>query len=108
VLDDLGSDHLSILFTIKGSEEVISNKSNQTSYNCKLADWKLFEGYLSELASKSRIFSQESPDFTRNLLKLNELSENYLEEISSELVRLIQLAATKAIPKSKPKLRAKP
>jgi hypothetical protein len=108
VLDDLGSDHLSILFTIKGSEEVISNKSNQTSYNCKLADWKLFESYLSELASKSRIFSQESPDFTRNLLKLNELSENYLEEISSELVRLIQLAATKAIPKSKPKLRAKP
>jgi hypothetical protein len=31
-----------------------------------------------------------------------------LEEISSELVRLIQLVVTKAIPKIKSKLRAKP
>jgi hypothetical protein len=108
MLDNLGSDHLPILFTIRGSEEVISSESNQTNYNCKLADWKLFEGYLSELASKSRIFSQEPPDFTRNLLKLSESSENYLEEISSELVRLIQLVVTKAIPKIKSKLRAKP
>jgi hypothetical protein len=111
VLADLGSDHLPILFTIKGKRELVPPnglKAASAHFNTKLADWELFSDYLVKITKESTILTSSPPNFTRLGLKLDEVAQNYLESISSELVSLVQLAASKAIPKTKPSLKAKP
>jgi hypothetical protein len=111
VLADLGSDHLPILFTLKGKKELVPPNGQKLAsiyFNTKLADWELFSDYLVKIVKESTILASPPPDFTRLGLKLDEVAQNYLESISSELLSLVQLVASKAIPKTKPSLKAKP
>ena len=92
MLTDLGSDYLPILFTLKGKKELISpngQKLVNTHFNTKLADWELFSDYLVKILKESFILASYPPDFTRLGLKLDEITQNYLESISSELLSLV-------------------
>jgi hypothetical protein len=88
----LGSDYLPILFTIKGKMELVSPnglKAASVYFNIKLADWELFSDYLVKITKESTILTNSPPNFTRLGLKLDEVAQNYLESISSELVLLV-------------------
>jgi ribonuclease HI len=53
VLPDLGSDHFGILFTIKGTSELLVDKpTRQIQYNTKLANWELFSTTLQSNIKK--------------------------------------------------------
>jgi hypothetical protein len=74
VLADLGSDHLPILFTLKGKKELVSPNGQKLAsayFNTKLADWELFSDYLVKSAKESTILASPPPDFTRLGLKLD-------------------------------------
>jgi hypothetical protein len=88
----LGSDYLLILFTIKGKRELVPSNGLKVAsayFNTKLADWELFSDYLVKIAKESTILASPPPNFTRLGLKVDEVTQNYLESISSELVLLV-------------------
>jgi hypothetical protein len=88
----LGSDYLLILFTIKGKRELVplnELKAASTYFNTKLADWELFSDYLVKITKESIILISSLPNFIKLDLKLDEIAQNYLELISSELVLLV-------------------
>jgi hypothetical protein len=75
VLANIGSDHLLILFTIKGKRELVPpNRLKVASayFNTKLANWELFSDYLVKIIKESTILASSPPIFTRLGLKLDE------------------------------------
>jgi len=111
---NIGSDHLGITFTIKGSKD--SNCLYTTSlgnrFNTKKADWTLFDKTLKEQATKGPYLTAA---ISTSSIRPEEILEGqthpiieHLDQAASALTKAIQLASVKSIPllrispKSKP------
>lgn len=113
-LGDIGSDHLGILFEIKGKEEQYTpNISVPAKHNTKIANWEKFESVLKSESLNSHILSNlvsitsTEGDSLDTLKEINNYSA-ILDQAASELTRIIQRATEMSIPKVTLNKRAKP
>ena len=111
---NIGSDHLGITFTIRGSKD--SNCLYTTSlgnrFNTKKADWTLFDKTLKEQATKGPYLI--AAILTSNI-RPEEILEGqaypiieHLDKAASALTKAIQLASAKSIPLLRISPRSKP
>lgn len=115
VLPDLGSDHLGILFEVKGSLPNDTNLTSIAKFNTKRADWDKFTHTLKTEISISKILNSDSylnlltleSDSLDTLLHKNQHTQ-ILNEAAIEFTHLITKSAKASIPKIKPTKKAKP
>ncbi|EDN96572.1 hypothetical protein SS1G_01498 [Sclerotinia sclerotiorum 1980 UF-70] len=115
VLPDLGSDHLSILFEVKGTLSRTTNIAQPARFNTKLADWEKFANTLkSKISISTTLNSSEylniATSESNSLDSLLDKSQyiQVLDEAAKEFTRIITYSAETSIPRIKSTKRAKP
>ena len=105
-LPSAGSDHYSILFSLNFQHmDEVESPLQQPKFNCKKADWDLFNNELATAINKSQtlltldLIALPSQDACKSLLNNeNPALAAQLDEIGQALTDAIVSAATKSIP----------
>ena len=115
-LPSAGSDHYSILFSLNFQHmDEVESPLQQPKFNCKKADWDLFNNELATAINKSQtlltldLIALPSQDACKSLLNNeNPALAAQLDEIGQALTDAIISATTKSIPTIKLGPRPKP
>ncbi|KAJ8063433.1 hypothetical protein OCU04_008652 [Sclerotinia nivalis] len=114
VLPDLGSDHLGVMFEVKGISPSIQQVP-LSRYNTKRADWDKFTSILkTEISTSIILNSKDYLDLSTlesdSLDALNDQSQlvKTLDEAAKEFTQIIIRSAKASIPKLKTTKKAKP
>ena len=116
ILQEIGSDHFGILFSVLGTKaKLVENPIQLPSFNTKLANWDLFASSLKSIVSESRALNNlesDLPDIREQINILEDRNSNLTAQLDIRLLvnslQLFTRAAKISIPTSKPGAKPKP
>jgi len=115
IIQDIGSDHFGILFTVLGTKtELVDNPLQLAGFNTKLADWNLFASSLKTNIAESKVLKHlelKPSDIKEQIDILEDRNislTTQLDIAATELTEAITRAAKTNIPASKSGARPKP